>query len=633
MQIHKKELDKSAFDLAEIVAKGEKNPKETEALLKHLEQRYRVYTDSITNQMSNSIERQAGTVLRKFMQPTSKPFLGGLESALDKFDTATNFWKANVLGLNTEWLKTTFYEAASKSFLEGGFLPAVQTVRNVAGGLPGLKLLQSNLAKNMSKVLGNEINYKDVSKDILDMKRRGALSSPNFIALEDEAMQQLVKDERKFMDQLAERKVIIEREYTNIGRPGPAPKEVVTKAMNAWVNGIPKRVMKLGHYVEGQGRLATYRSMVDTIKSNPASKGLTTEAIKDIAADYVNRVFFDYKDLNMFENVVMKRIMPFYSFISKNVPYWVDKVYDMQALPKVKAVMEPYKHVGENVTEEEALSLSPYIKENAPRYFGENKAGHKIYGIPKGVGITDALKMVGLKPSALAKEILSSTNPFLTAPIELTSYALDMPPGGTDFFTTGWNTIKIPKDYKDMYGINDDEFVKMQSQQPALAGASGREVKQLWSSGAKWWLLNETLGMIDEKTGITALQTILNNYAHANKVDISNMKNPETQDFLLSFVDKLSNTLFPHPLFNQISGYILKWNQGKSDIYDILKDALLPMDYVSISPDAEAFNISQYHNDIKKYLDNKYRLQIKSEEAQESMKDLKLFKGESDGSK
>ena len=122
---------------------------------------------------------------------------------------------------------------------------------------------------------------------------------------------------------------------------------------------------KIGSFVENNARIAHYLSM--------KAKGMSPEK----AAESVKKYLFDYGDLTNFEQNVLKRAAPFYTWTSKNLPLQLEGLITQPAkyaLPhKIVSLIES----GIEVPNEKYMS--EYITENIPVRIRKNKEGNTEY--------------------------------------------------------------------------------------------------------------------------------------------------------------------------------------------------------------------------------------------------------------
>lgn len=145
--------------------------------------------------------------------------------------------------------------------------------------------------------------------------------------------------------------------------------------------------------------------------------------INDAAAS-VNKFLFDYTDLSSFEQNVLKRIFPFYTFTRKNIPLQLEQIFKQPK--KYKAVSDALQGLKSgDLTAEEKRYLPDYLSER----FGI-MVGRDVEGMPKilsglGLPLEDIEKI-----TSPAKTVFGEmASPLIKAPFELLS--------GQSLFTEG----------------------------------------------------------------------------------------------------------------------------------------------------------------------------------------------------
>lgn len=124
----------------------------------------------------------------------------------------------------------------------------------------------------------------------------------------------------------------------------------------------------------------------------------------DQAATVTKKFLFDYQDLTTTERKVFRRIIPFYTWLRKNIPLQVEMLFKQ---PRV------YSRLNKMY---ESANGGPVDWENEPEYIKESMA-IKPFGGDNYVGLNmpyNDLSMVG-SPG----KVLSSVSPFIRAPIEM----------------------------------------------------------------------------------------------------------------------------------------------------------------------------------------------------------------------
>lgn len=125
------------------------------------------------------------------------------------------------------------------------------------------------------------------------------------------------------------------------------------------------------------------------------------------AAANVKKFYFDYFDLTPFERKVMKRVLPFYTWMRKNVPLQLEMLYRNP---------REYQRVNDVMSAAEGEPIDP---QNRPSYINDSgafKLGSNGDYISPSLPFTDINK---LPTSADAlRQYISGVNPLIRAPIE-----------------------------------------------------------------------------------------------------------------------------------------------------------------------------------------------------------------------
>lgn len=90
----------------------------------------------------------------------------------------------------------------------------------------------------------------------------------------------------------------------------------------------------------------------------------------------VKKYLFDYEDLTQFERTVLRRVLPFYSFMRFNIPLQIERVLNRPGLVGKLFVTERSKIVpdilGRDDRDLEAKFLQEWVREGAPFFMGRN---------------------------------------------------------------------------------------------------------------------------------------------------------------------------------------------------------------------------------------------------------------------
>lgn len=155
---------------------------------------------------------------------------------------------------------------------------------------------------------------------------------------------------------------------------------------------------KVGAEIEGFQRLHLFVSALE--------QGKTFEE----AAETVDKFLFDYADLTHFEKTVMKRIIPFYTFMRKNLPLQLEQMIEQPQ--KYLNIQKAFREIGE---------MSPdgqYVEENErnPYRQGDIQLPFQING--RSYGVADQLPYTQLERILDPQKLLGQTTPWLKTPVE-----------------------------------------------------------------------------------------------------------------------------------------------------------------------------------------------------------------------
>jgi hypothetical protein len=506
-----------------------------------LDKSYLEYVDGAAKNFLSVKERQAMQIVNQIRNTKpSNLFQKNAENFLQGYDKFHNMFKINVLGASLSWLSTNFWDNLHKAFISGGF----RNMRQVGAG--SIPVWNRSLVKDIERIRLNKLEvFKD--PDLLEGLKYGIVESTQYNTYKqgiDETIKQLqtkssfaedlVKDPKTFMQKAKSMLGFLGKQVNPIGT-GLAGK--VTTLEQKLLNAGP---MKWGNAMEVSARMTTYKNLrngfmkdgtykylKDTLFSGQKGADLmAANQVKRMSAQIVKDTFFDYRHVTAFEQSVMKRVMPFYTFFSRNVPYWLKSATDYTKIRKVQLLPKARAQVGRQLTEEEYAGMPAYVKEQAPRYLDENAFGKIVGTFPKS-SFVDAINMIDPTGDMLETSILSKMSPFLKTPIEL-AY-------GYDTFT---KNALLPSNLK----LIDSMF----------ADETGKGKKYMFGGGFKWIALQnamEKIGKDPEYFG----------------VKIDKQGNPIATKDNVVIMEKLWTTFFPLPIIDQIMGALGKYKAGKID--------------------------------------------------------------------
>lgn len=173
---------------------------------------------------------------------------------------------------------------------------------------------------------------------------------------------------------------------------------------------------------EDWGRLAHF---IHSLKDEAAKKGTKSfgpvelrEAAKNAGAR-VRKYNIDYGDLTDLERNLMKRVIPFYTFMRKNIPLQLEmlamKPGRVAAVPKALNLVGALS--GAETSENDIVPR--WVREMASvKLSGEGEGKNAIYWAPS-LPVADLGRFAEGGREGILREILSSLSPALRAPIEL----------------------------------------------------------------------------------------------------------------------------------------------------------------------------------------------------------------------
>lgn len=506
-----------------------------------LDKTYAVYTENFGKKFLDDAQRSASGMMFEYSRVAAKqPIMKGLETVLGGYDKLTNFIKANMLYFSSTWIKNNYFDNLAKSWVENGLVGVVDSA--------SFGLTRKGVTADVKALYDNKLNRAYKAADLQDALARGVLDNPMFKSLDDKAL-------RGFLYSPDQLKEAMAKGSSTLQRVGDF---LVNK--NPWV----RFVASTGSHMEGTARMMTYIRIKEAVEKSPVFKGATPEQLavaKDMAASVVKKTFFDYGDVTAFEKAVFSRLVPFYSFYSKNLPYWIKAAADPARVGRVAAIEKVRHGIGKDPSYSDKQGMPQYLAESAPRRLGYDGKGNKIYGIVPGTSLHDAIKMLDVRPGGLAASAIDKGSPILKGAAEAIS--------GHDFFAGGsFLPSQIAKDEAAQRGVTAQEWKE------------GK--KFLYSRGFKHFAIKklaEKMGM--DEGGLA--QLVLG----VRGVKVDERGNPFTTADSDVYIDKLWSTLWPKGALDQAAGSIGKVAAGKETLVEAIVNRALPMQNVKVSPAME----------------------------------------------
>lgn len=403
-----------------------------------------------------------------------------INAVLNSFDKLTGLFKASVTSIFPAFHGRNAISNAMNSFLDIGYA-ALNPARHVMSAQISRTAYKINSLK-ADIVAGKEGAqaelYRELNKEVFTDRRgyvwtQGQLEQVmrnNNVALGNqfgEHIDAYRHTKKEMVNQFRE-------SLWGIDEDGKAltKSQKLKKSIPKGVNTIFDRGQQFGQLVEDHSRIIHFLEHLDRTGD------------VHLAAERTKMFLFDYGDLSNFERVFMKRVIPFYTWMKKNVELQAKVLatapgrigQQVHAFNTLSSAMSG----GNGLTEEEYNNLPVYMKNQFNVV--ASRSGEKLY-VLSGFGSPLEAAFDALQPRTL----LSATNPFLKLPVELTT-GYDTFRAGMMSDTNNAQLIKnAPQLVKDLAG-----FVHYQYKDPR----TGKWVDRYTATNPKmfFFLMNQPIG-------------------------------------------------------------------------------------------------------------------------------------------
>jgi len=331
---------------------------------------------------------------------------GYINKFLNKFDEFTGFLKQQQLTFSHSWIVNNFTENLVKAYMAGGAGNMAEVLTNQGRALfRDSSGMMDDLLKltdpSSAKAVGLKYSAPEVSK-ALDY---GVVGEDFFSEAFKPHMSEAYLSTRVGKD---EAKKIIEK-----GQIGG-----LAKAKENYSEFLRNTVGRTGSIIEQSARVTTFKNIADDLLDNADALGMSLtpeykaiikkhgvlnapvtpelDAILRKASQITNETFFDYGNVSAFEQEVMKRMFPYWTFFSRNIPYWLKEVGNKPE--RVANVLNIYKALGDEPTEKERNKIPDYLLDRG----GRVTEGGAIVTAPS-LSMVDAVNALDWRRSALDK--------------------------------------------------------------------------------------------------------------------------------------------------------------------------------------------------------------------------------------
>ncbi len=257
---------------------------------------YGVYSEEAAAAFLDNAEKEAIAITSAI----NREFSGGAVGVADKL---TKLFKRNVLYNSISWLKQQYFDNVGKRFIEHG--------------ITWDKGLAKNIDDDINKALKG--NASNITSDEANEYLKYGVTDSDYVA---DAM-----DMTEFEKTLRYRTMPKEQ----------AKEGLLDKAIRQQDAGFGIKPLKwwsdntqeIGRKLEWNARAKTYERLKSELIKQHKSAGLeltdaALDGIKAKAGQSTRDIFFDYRDVSAVEQLLLKRLIPFYAFTSKNLTYYAD---------------------------------------------------------------------------------------------------------------------------------------------------------------------------------------------------------------------------------------------------------------------------------------------------------------------
>jgi len=377
-------------------------------------QRLALENDRVIFSMMNAHEKNATRFLSELSRTGSKKdFYKNGAKAIEFLDGVTMDMKGAMLTLSHSWLRNNFAENSFRAFMEHGFEGGAEAALKQGRAVVG------RIQQAFGKDLKGELS--DLMK--LTKSENAATEALEFMdktGLTEMARNHGVLNSSFYKETLGEMGdkgfvTLAERSKRKMLEAVQGEKAIAAKILKAKERGRLVRtkdeILKFGKdtvgdtgaLIENTARLNTFKHSVRRLATKEQYAAIKKHGYKDAlkyhpelngiyerSGKIVDKTFFNYAELSFGEEQVMKRLLPFYSFYSKNLHYWGDMISnDIAKFSKGSKALNQAVNYDINKSEKERMMFSEYERSSA---HGIDREG-KISTAPR-ASISDFLEAV-----------------------------------------------------------------------------------------------------------------------------------------------------------------------------------------------------------------------------------------------
>lgn len=473
--------------LRDILGRGKNGNKlSDEQYLKERKASIEIYAKNQAKMFMSANEAENMMKVAKYSNPDDTK-----TELLRMYDNSTAMMKSTVLLGSLKWVAMNHFDNSVKAITERGLLNGLNTfIPNNANIIKDIK----NLVTGVTKVDFNEpLTKYAVDSGLLDSNMVKELTNREVVS-------------GGFVDYAVNPVVRKEIEASKNARKNTMLGKINSKLESGldWVNGIQTAKYSIGTastFVENYAKLITMKNaydanryafmgkgdsklfskLVDGFKkgdpnlADDAARMLAEDELKQSAMLVAKDTYFDYSDsMNYFEDQIVKRMIPFWSFTKNNLEYWSDALVDTtkaSRINRIDRITRGPRDEHRPFTEFERRGLSDYL--NGQRLVKKYQDGHKMtVSVGRSLSHEQAIKQAAIaveawkntKDDPVTKAVVENMNPLIKSIYE---FAWD-----EDTFQGGpFNPSSIQQGYKYLYSRGYMNIVA----QDVIKMATGKE--------------------------------------------------------------------------------------------------------------------------------------------------------------
>ena len=384
-------------------------------------ERLRLEADNLATRYMSKHERTARKLISLVENvPPADATDASIKKFFSSYDDMTTFIKKQHLFFSHNWVVNNFTENTIRAYISGGPKLAWRTLMNQ--GKAAIRKIDDDLVRDLSIITNPNLVNKglEFSDDMMN------------VALDYGAI------EKGFFNEMFSGQDITKK-YLVAKRGTQGAEQALEQASNKGLVGkfqdfTESTVGRTGAMIEGASRFTSFKHHVNKLIASDealAALNITTDpkilkqAIKspemrkqiitipkvgnDLdkifrnASDITGEIFFNYQNVSAFEQKVMKRIFPYWTFFSRNAPFWLDKIAERP--DAISQVFNVVKSTGKKLTPSERENMPDFKLKRLPRHVSDRK----FMSIPN-LSFFDVSNLLGGEPQ---QEAFSKVHPAL----------------------------------------------------------------------------------------------------------------------------------------------------------------------------------------------------------------------------